>query len=328
MRHADELEFLRQSLDKVDEGIAILDSDLRACFLNERVRKFWDLSEEAADKRPSLLDLMRSGARSATNGMAPEKREAFFSKRIAQIKAGDGNPVDLQMTDGRHLRARCTRLPNDRRMLTYSDITDLVQNTKQLERLATIDDMTGLYNRRHFLRLAQAEWSRLRRYKRSLSLLVIDIDFFKAINDRYGHAAGDETIRLIAARLLDGRRGSDIVGRLGGEEFAVLLPETDLDRAALVAERIRDGVASLDLSFCQAHFKTSVSIGIAPAEREMSALTILLKTADDALYSAKSKGRNRWEVGALGGLCHTEIKALEIDCPAIRVGPPTELDIA
>lgn len=112
-------------------------------------------------------------------------------------------------------------------MLTYCDISDLVRSAEQLEKLATIDSMTGLFNRRHFLALAAAEWSRFLRYQRPLSMLAIDVDHFKSVNDRYGHAVGDEAIASVAATCQQCKRASDIVGRIGGEEFAVLLPETD-----------------------------------------------------------------------------------------------------
>lgn len=299
VKHSDELELLQESLDKVDEGIAIFDGDLRARFLNQRVRKFWDVTNETVANRASLSDLMRAGPRSATVGMAPEERDAFFARRIASIKAGDATPLDLHMTDGRHLRARCTVLPNDGRMLIYSDVTDFVKNAQQLEKLANIDDMTGLYNRRYFMESAKAEWSRFRRYDRPLSLLLIDIDLFKTVNDRYGHAVGDEAIKNVAACLLNGRRMSDSVGRLGGEEFAILMPETDVAAAGVVAERIRESVAALDMTAHRAHYSLTISIGLVGATRAMSALDILFKTADDALYAAKSKGRNRCEVVTL-----------------------------
>jgi diguanylate cyclase (GGDEF)-like protein len=136
-------------------------------------------------------------------------------------------------------------------MLTYFDITDLIRNAEQLEKLATTDPLTGLANRRHFLGALDAEWSRFQRYYRSLSILMIDIDYFKNVNDSYGHAVGDEAIRAVAEACLQGKRKSDIVGRVGGEEFAVLLPETTLTRARIVAERIRRRIAAHTLKAIQ-----------------------------------------------------------------------------
>jgi diguanylate cyclase (GGDEF)-like protein len=153
--------------------------------------------------------------------------------------------------------------------------------------------MTGLYNRRHFLSLAEAEWSRFQRYQRPLSMLMIDIDHFKSVNDRYGHAVGDEAIVSVATACLHNKRNPDVVGRLGGEEFAVLLPETDSAQAEIVAERIRERVAGHFLSVHSVQFKLTISIGFATAAVSMSGIDALMRAADTALYQAKQGGRNR-----------------------------------
>jgi diguanylate cyclase (GGDEF)-like protein len=178
-------------------------------------------------------------------------------------------------------------------MLTYVDITDLTNKANMLERLATTDPLTGLYNRRHFLGSLDAEWSRFQRYYRSVSVLMLDIDHFKSVNDRYGHAVGDEAIRAVAAACIEGKRKSDLVGRLGGEEFAVLLPETSLSRAKTVAERIRKRVMAIRLSAHEVQFGVTVSIGVAEANVGMSAIDALMSAADNALYQAKADGRNK-----------------------------------
>ena len=178
------------------------------------------------------------------------------------------------------------------RMVTYYDVTDLIRNAEHLERLATTDSLTGLFNRRHFLTTLEGEWSRFQRYYRSLTVLMVDIDHFKSVNDRYGHAVGDEAIKAIAEACLQGKRKSDIVGRVGGEEFAVLLPETSLTRARVVAERIRKTIANQSLQAHEAQFSITASIGIAEASVSMSGAGSLLAAADQALYQAKAKGRN------------------------------------
>jgi len=162
-----------------------------------------------------------------------------------------------------------------------------------MEELATIDSMTGLYNRRHFWTMAAAEWSRFQRYYRPLSVLMIDVDHFKAVNDRYGHAVGDEVLVAVANACREGKRNSDIVGRIGGEEFAMLLPETDLGQARIVAERVRQSIAASALQAHEAHFNVTASIGFAAATASMSGFEALLHAADQALYQAKAGGRNR-----------------------------------
>jgi diguanylate cyclase (GGDEF)-like protein len=122
---------------------------------------------------------------------------------------------------------------------------------------------------------------------------MLDIDHFKSVNDRYGHAVGDEAIKAVAAACLDGKRKSDVVGRFGGEEFAILLPETSLSRARIVAERIRKRVMSSRIVANQVQFGVTVSIGIAEASVSMSGIDALMSAADHALYQAKAEGRNR-----------------------------------
>jgi diguanylate cyclase (GGDEF)-like protein len=121
---------------------------------------------------------------------------------------------------------------------------------------------------------------------------MVDIDHFKKVNDLYGHAIGDEAIKATADACLQGKRKSDVVGRIGGEEFAILLPETTLSRAKMVADRIRKRVAAQELRAHDAHFRITASIGVAEALVSMPAVESLLRAADQALYQAKAQGRN------------------------------------
>jgi len=165
--------------------------------------------------------------------------------------------------------------------------------TEELERLATIDGMTGIYNRRHFLVLADREWTRFLRHGRPLSLLMMDIDFFKSINDRFGHHIGDQVIVHLATLARECKRDSDVLSRIGGEEFALLLPETDLEGARAVAERLRLDMASAHLMAGREPFSATVSIGVATAHPDDAGIVDLMKAADGALYEAKRGGRNQ-----------------------------------
>jgi diguanylate cyclase (GGDEF)-like protein len=161
-----------------------------------------------------------------------------------------------------------------------------------LELLATMDGLTCVFNRRHFDTLARVEWGRFQRYGRPLSLLILDVDKFKSINDQFGHDAGDLVLKAIADDCSSMRRETDIVARFGGEEFVLLLPETNESAAGLVAERLRkqieDHPDALGLGT-----QISVSIGVAGATLGMLSFDVLLKRADEALYEAKRLGRNR-----------------------------------
>ena len=166
-----------------------------------------------------------------------------------------------------------------------------------LKRLATTDLLTGLRNRAYFMDSAATELRRFDRFKRELTMLMIDLDFFKLINDRHGHAAGDEALRVFARVLVGQTRAFDLLGRIGGEEFAVLLSETGGEAGVQIAERLRQAIELASFVFHDsAPIRFTVSIGVAPC-RDGDSLDSLLARADDALYRAKHAGRNRVEVG-------------------------------
>jgi diguanylate cyclase (GGDEF)-like protein len=164
----------------------------------------------------------------------------------------------------------------------------------RIEAFAKIDWLTGVYNRRHFDGLAQQELARAERYQRPLSLLIIDSDHLKAVNDRLGHQVGDQLLRELAAVITQQCRGSDTVIRYGGDEFVVLLPETDAFGAAFLGERIRVSVEE----YAQAvpdgqELRTTVSVGVASFPDHAADERQLLYRADSALYRSKELGRNR-----------------------------------
>jgi diguanylate cyclase (GGDEF)-like protein len=167
------------------------------------------------------------------------------------------------------------------------------QNADDLKTLAAIDGLTGLYNRRHFETLSAAEWARFQRYLRPLSVLIVDVDYFKAINDRFGHDVGDNTLRIIANACNSAKRDSDISARIGGEEFALLLPEANEAAARVVAQRLCDTVRECSPTVQGEKLDLTVSIGIATATLSMSGIATLMKRGDDALYESKRAGRNQ-----------------------------------
>lgn len=178
---------------------------------------------------------------------------------------------------------------------TLRDITDEKMAQAALEQLATRDGLTGLANRRCFDETLHAEWARAQRQRQPLSLLMVDVDNFKAYNDANGHLGGDECLKRIATAVASEMRANDLVARYGGEEFAVILPNQSLKGAAIVAERIRTRVEQLQLPHSlAAGQRVTVSIGAATAlaSPEHSA-SELVATADAALYRAKHMGRNR-----------------------------------
>jgi two-component system cell cycle response regulator len=173
----------------------------------------------------------------------------------------------------------------------------LIESNRKLEELSNTDPLTRLRNRRYFERHFATMFEHARRYDRPLSVVMLDIDFFKQINDTHGHAAGDAVLKKTAETIAGCTRKSDLVARLGGEEFAIVLPETALFESLQFAEKIRAAVAAADIVYDVTPIRVTVSLGLANIPH--SAFTdwgTLLEAADFALYRAKQHGRNRVEM--------------------------------
>lgn len=179
--------------------------------------------------------------------------------------------------------------------LVVTLVFDLERARGELTSLAHRDGLTQLFNRRHFVEQLNVEAPRALRGKRSLSVLMIDADHFKQINDHHGHATGDHVLRQLALACGRGLRPYDLLARFGGEEFVLMLPDTGLPEACEVAERLRADVAALQLaSLAGEPVAVTVSIGVAALQADDSTVSALVERADIALYAAKRDGRNRW----------------------------------
>ncbi len=202
--------------------------------------------------------------------------------------AVNGEPIrDRVLLSGDRIEVGSTIL-----RFSYSDQLE-EQFHARLFDMATIDELTGVYNRRYLLKELENHSRVARRNRRVFGLLVLDIDHFKAINDQYGHLAGDEYLRMLSfsvGRLL---REQDVIGRFGGEEFLIILPETPLEGAVALAERIRHSVATAELAHGDHRLSATVSIGVGEFGRHGSDWKKLLQMTDKAMYRAKKSGRNR-----------------------------------
>ncbi|HEU0189308.1 MAG TPA: diguanylate cyclase [Gallionella sp.] len=190
-----------------------------------------------------------------------------------------------------------TRMEVGEELFLQANVRDISERKKledELKRQARIDLLTGLNNRRHFFELAEQELARAKRYGAPLQALMLDVDHFKLVNDTYGHHAGDLVLQKLSEVCVQTLRGIDILGRLGGEEFAILLPETKGEQALEVAERLRLAVAGAAVPLEQGgSIHLTVSIGVASVAATDARIEDLLKRADTALYAAKNAGRNR-----------------------------------
>ncbi|MGR2740132.1 GGDEF domain-containing protein [Billgrantia sp. Q4P2] len=162
----------------------------------------------------------------------------------------------------------------------------------QLRHMASTDPLTGIANRRHFFELAGREFSRAQREGTPLAICMVDIDLFKTLNDHHGHAVGDLVLTTVASCCASMLRDTDIIGRYGGEEFVIALPQADLETATFIAERLRHKVTSLRLPMLDEDLHLSVTVGISQVEPNEARLELALQRADDALYAGKARGRN------------------------------------
>lgn len=185
------------------------------------------------------------------------------------------------------------RLRSGERVVTLQ--TRLLETQALLKHQASHDPLTGLWNRGQVHAQLDADLVQARRTGHPMSIIMADIDHFKHVNDRHGHAAGDDTLQIVARRVKDALRTSDQVSRYGGEEFLILLPDTPLPEARLIAERVRQAVASTPVATRAGNLDITLSLGVASSTEAGLSRDSLLAAADEALYRAKAGGRNRVE---------------------------------
>ncbi len=209
----------------------------------------------------------------------------------------EGQEAELRTRSGRTFWARLAAAPlrwmgQPALLASVDDISLQKRAEAQLRELATRDVLTGIHNRRSLADAGATELDRARRYGRPFSAAMIDVDHFKRVNDEHGHAVGDDVLRAVVGAIADRLRGSDLLGRWGGEEFVVLLPETDVAAAERVLDRVRGAIAERPIEIDDASIHVTISIGVAEWTG-IESLSSLVERADQACYGAKRGGRNR-----------------------------------
>lgn len=289
------LRLLSRGVEQSPAAIIITDAGGHIEYVNERFESVSGYrAAEVLGHNPRML---RSGETTV------EEYQTLW-RTITEGEAWQGE-FHNRRRDGSHYWAAANISPilDDGGEITHfigiqEDITERRRMREELRRLATTDPLTGAFNRRHFLGLMQEEIERSLRYDHPLSFLFLDLDHFKAVNDQHGHQAGDIALQRVVATIRDELRGQDAISRYGGEEFVVSLPETGLEEARALAERLRRSVAELELTNEHGTFNVTISVGCAEWRRE-EPLEQVFSRADTALYNAKANGRNRVEADAL-----------------------------
>ncbi|MCX6073851.1 MAG: sensor domain-containing diguanylate cyclase [Campylobacterales bacterium] len=292
----DELQISEQQMkditNSMGEGLFVFDTSGELIFLNAEGERLlgWSLQELLEDKQEICYKI-----HSQENGLDMKKH--LIQKVLVYGETLRVSNQQFKRKDGTLFSVSLTAAPIHSKdgieskgvVIVFEDLT--VKN--HLEKLAFHDALTGLYNRGDFDKKLQEELNRALRYETSLSLLMLDIDFFKNINDTYGHQAGDEVLKSIATIILTSIRNNDYGARYGGEEFIVILPETNTTEAIVLAERIKETIEKNEFNLSNdTAIHLTISIGVASSTKGISP-EYLLEVADNALYKAKENGRNQ-----------------------------------
>ncbi|MBF0354030.1 MAG: diguanylate cyclase [Alphaproteobacteria bacterium] len=265
--------------------------DVEECFLgyNRAFRKFFGLAQDTwlGERMDAVLPLKMPAEQSQPALPFQQVRPPIEYETELRLNDGQRNVIVSEKSWAGHSNEFSGTIG------VLLDITHRKTMEEELRLLATTDSLTGINNRRHFMEIATAETERARRYGHTLSAMMLDIDHFKKVNDTYGHAAGDDVLRAMTKICSSILRKGDALGRLGGEEFAILLPETEIKGALTLAERLRENIAQAQVQSGIDTIRFTTSIGVSqlyPGEQSVEAL---LSRADDALYEAKNSGRNK-----------------------------------
>ncbi len=293
---------LKEGIESLSDGFCLYDPDERIVLLNSRYSETYGSFADLIVPGTSYEFVVRLGLECGLYPAAAGRENDFVREHLESFR-NPGQAYEVRGPDGRWNRIEKKRTQSGHTIIFRVDITELKAREAslaslnvELERLATTDPLTGAPNRRSLVERGNGELVRLKRYAGTCAFLALDIDHFKRVNDTYGHAAGDRVLVEFARRVRAVMRESDMFGRIGGEEFAVLLPGTDLAGARLFAGRLLDAVRATPIDWDGHAIAVTTSVGISmivPADADISAAQ---GRADDALYRAKHAGRDRYEV--------------------------------
>lgn len=304
-----ELHWLMEMLHTIDVGLVVLDRQYKVQIWNGFMENHSGLlPREVKDKElfPLFDEIPKEWFKRKAESVFLLKNKAFtiWEQRPYLFKFQNYRPITgsaeymYQNTTFIPLMSS-TGLVTHLCLLIY-DVTDNATNKKDLERvnkelavLSQTDGLTQLYNRSHWEKCLRAEFKRWCRSRSASSLVILDIDHFKNVNDTYGHTVGDEVIRHLASLIKKHVRETDTSGRYGGEEFVILLADTELDNAKIFAERLRNEVAQSIVKHNDIDISYSISLGIAEVDQSIKTYEAWIECADAALYRSKESGRNK-----------------------------------
>lgn len=227
---------------------------------------------------------------------ANTQRNVEYSLSAEEVGLEDEPGPDGQIRFEARIRPLGREVDGERAVIwVTTNITERHRLQEQLKSLAEHDDLTGVSNRRKLMKELEERLQETRRYGTALALLLLDIDYFKSINDAHGHLVGDQVLRELVSILSDNIREPDLLARFGGEEFAVLMPNTSVEQAEKAAERLREAVSRHRFNKEGKTVRLTISLGVSICRSDDPDITRILQRADSALYEAKEQGRNCWK---------------------------------
>lgn len=287
------------------DGILVVDAQGMVVAHNRQFLQLWNIVPSQLHMKADGTAIGESDAPLLAEVVARVQNPAAFLERVRELY---DNPqlddhCEIELKDGRTLERHSTVLRGEHdeylgRVWFFRDITTQKNHEAALIQLARHDPLTGTANRRYFFERAEQEFMRSRRYHAPLSITLIDVDHFKQINDQYGHATGDEVLKLLSQKISTLLRENDLLARIGGEEFAILMPSTGLAGAALMAERLRLAIAEEASPVAGLMLHLRFSAGVTQLKAQDQSIEDCLRRADEAMYKAKQAGRDRVEACA------------------------------
>jgi len=320
------LELLELIIDRIHAGVFVVDKTGKVILWNQFMSTYSGKTREkivTQNLYTSFPELPQKWLEQKINNVLILGNASFTSweNRPYLFRFAHNRPITGGVD---FMRQNCTFMPIEDKntgdqyvCITIYDVTDsslyetlLKDAVKTLAETSSRDALTGAFNRGHLVETLGREFQRAQRYGNKLSLILFDLDHFKAVNDNYGHIMGDEVLKSVASLILESLRTSDTMGRYGGEEFGIILPETDLAGAVVLAERLRVKIASTPVYKNNEKISVTTSIGVVEYSPDFNSIEELIHASDLALYHSKENRRNK--VTAYDPNKHTEVgKQLE-----------------
>lgn len=279
------------AVEALPNGFVLYDSEDRLVLCNGKYKQIYGLTTDLVEPGVKFEDLLRVGLAQGQFPEAQGREEEWLATRLEHHR-NPKHPIEQQLPDDRWLRIEERRMRDGGLVGFRVDITELKRQQRELAELAWFDSLTGALNRRRFFELGNIETRRAQRTGRCVAVLLMDIDHFKKINDKSGHAVGDAVLKGLVERWNQMLRSHDNLCRMGGEEFAVLLAECDPDTLGIIADRIRAATELTPITVDDVVVQATVSIGYTVCKVGRESLEDALSRADAALYTAKNSGRN------------------------------------